>query len=219
MKKKIILITVLLACLISTQCTKLVDKKDFDYGKVENNVYSNSFFDFKMEVPSGWIVQTKEQTDKIREIGKKVVIGEDKNLEAIVKASEVNSAYLLTVFQHEVGAAVEYNPGFMLLVENLDFAPGIKTGADYLFNAKKLLKQSKIEYQGYDNEIEEVEINKQNFYVMSLSIEYAGVNIKQKYFTTIRNGFSINLIMSFVDDNQKEILEKTLKTFKFKDKE
>ena len=211
-KKQLILLLLVTAF---CSCQTNEKPKGFDYGKVENNIYSNSFFNFKIVLPSEWIVQSKEQTENLVEVGKDLVAGDDNNMKAIIKASEINSAYLLTVFQYEVGSAVEYNPSLMLIAENLKLAPGIKKGSDYLFQTRKLLKQSQIEYNNIDSEFEKVSIDNEEFYQMNLDLNHSGLNIKQSYFSTIRNGFSVNAIISFVTSEQKNELEKILNSLKF----
>lgn len=205
----VLLITVIFSCQTSEK------PKGFDYGKVENNIYNNSFFNFKIELPSEWIVQSKEQTENLVEVGKKIVAGDDDNLKAVMKASEINSAYLLTVFKYELGSPVEYNPSLMLVAENLKLAPGIKKGNDYLFQARKLLEQSQIQYNNIDNEFEKVNFDHQEFYKMNLDMNHLGHNIKQSYYSTILNGFSVSAIISFVTDEQKKELEEILNSLKF----
>ena len=214
MKMKINLILLLLITLVCS-CQSNEKPEGFDYGTVENNLYTNSFFNFKATLPDGWIVQSKKQTEDLVEIGKDMVAGEDENLKAVINASEINSAYLLTVFQYEVGAAVDYNPSLMLIAENLKIAPGIKNGSDYLFQTRKLFEQSQIKYNHIDDTFEKVKIGNRDFYRMNLDINHTGMNIKQSYYSTVINGFSFNAIISYVTDNQKQELEKTLSTFNF----
>lgn len=105
--------------LFSTSCDNKTQPEEFDYGQIENNKYSNSFFNLEMTIPTGWIIQSKEQTENLDKDGKELFVGEDKNLKTAIKRSEGSSAVLVTVFQYEVGAAVDYNPSFSLISENL----------------------------------------------------------------------------------------------------
>lgn len=215
MKTKMSFIGLLILTVLTFSCNSNGKPKDFDYGKVEDSKYLNSFFGFEIELPADWVVQTKEQTENIAKMGKKLVAGDDKNMKAVIKASEINSANLLAVFKYEVGAAVDYNPNFMLVAENLKNAPGIKTGSDYLFQSRKLLKQSQMQYEYIDEEFKKEVINNQEFYLMNCSINYMGLNIKQKYYSTIQNGFCLSAIISFIDDEQKNDLEKIINSMEF----
>jgi hypothetical protein len=216
MKAKLNLIGFLIITILITSCTPNGKPKNFDYGHTENNKYFNSFFGLELSLPDNWIVQTKEQTENLSKMGKDLMAGDDKNLKAVINASEVNSANLLAVFQYEVGAAVDYNPSFMLVAENLKNTPGIKTGSDYLFQSRKLLKQSQVQYSYIDDEFKKEIINNQEFYTMNCSIDYMGFNIKQRYYSTIINGFCLSAIVTFTNDEHKTNLEKIISTMNFK---
>jgi hypothetical protein len=208
MKAKLNLIGFLIITILITSCTPNGKPKNFDYGHTENNKYFNSFFGLELSLPDNWIVQTKEQTENLSKMGKDLMAGDDKNLKAVINASEVNSANLLAVFQYEVGAAVD--------AENLKNTPGIKTGSDYLFQSRKLLKQSQVQYSYIDDEFKKEIINNQEFYTMNCSIDYMGFNIKQRYYSTIINGFCLSAIVTFTNDEHKTNLEKIISTMNFK---
>ena len=42
-----------------------------------------------------------------------------------------------------------------------------------------------------------------------------GLNIKQVYYSTIQNGFSMSTIISFINDEQKNELEKVINSMTF----
>ena len=212
---KLYRLTIFLLLIIIASCNNQGKPKDFDYGRVENNQYINSFFDVKMTVPAGWIIQTKEQMDNLSKVGKELVTGDNSKMKAALKASEINTANLLSVFQYEVGSAVDYNPSLMLIAENIKHAPGIKTGKDYLFQTRKLLEQSQLKYDRLDTESTKEVINGMEFYKMNAEINYMGLTIKQIYYTTILNGFSFNVILSFINDQQKSELAEALNSMKF----
>lgn len=214
-KIRIIGVVIGTAIIVSCQSKKIPD--NFDYGTVENNVYTNSFFDMSINVPPDWKIQSDEQTEALMDMGQDMVAGENSKMKAMLKASEVNSAYLLTVFEHEVGSVVTFNPSFMLLAENLQMFSGINTGQDYLEASKKLMRQSQINYNYIDDEFTQVTLGNQQFYEMSLELSQYGVDIQQSYYSMIKNGFSFNIIISYTDEQQKADLEAVLSTLKFSD--
>lgn len=206
----------ILLTLLFVSCNNKGLTQDFDYGRIENNKYYNPFFNLEMIIPTGWIVQSKEQTENLTKKGADLVAGDDKNLKAVIKASDVNTAYLLTIFKYEVGSAVDYNPGFILLSENLKNSPGIKTGSDYLFQVRKMLKQSQIQYDYIDENFGKETVNGQDFFLMNASIDYMGLQIKQVYYSTIINGFSFGIIISYVSKEQKQELDNVINSMKFR---
>ena len=188
---------------------------DFDYGHVENNKYVNSYFDFEITIPTDWSVQTKEQMDNLLKTGVELVAGNDSKLKYIAKVSEINLANLLAVYQYERGFAVGYNPSLMLAADNLTKTPGIKTGSDYLFEARKLLEISQFEYDYIEEEFTKEIINGTEFYKMNTEVNYRGLNIKQIYYSTIVDIFSFNIVITFINDQQKLDLLKSINSMKF----
>lgn len=216
MKTKMNFIKLVLLTVLTISCNSNSKTKDFDYGKVSDGKYLNSYFGFEIELPTDWVVQTKEQTEYIAKMGKDLIAGDDKNMKAAINAAEINSANLLAVFKYEVGSPVDYNPNLMLVAQNLKNTPGIKSGSDFLLQARKLLKQAQIQYDFIDEEFKKDIINNQEFYIMNCSQNFMGINIKQKCYSTIQDGFCLSAIVSFTDDEQKNDLENIINTMKFK---
>lgn len=206
---------IILFAIAAISCKTQNKPIDFDYGHVEKSKYVNSYFNFEIAIPTDWIVQTKEQMDNLTKTGSELIAGDDSKLKAAVKASEINTANLLAVYQYERGSAVAYNPSFMIVAENIINSPGIKTGSDYLFQSRRLLEQSQFKYDYLDKEFEKEIINGTEFYKMNAEINYMGLNMKQIYYSTIVNGFSFNVIISFVNDQQKLDLLKSINSMKF----
>jgi len=144
------------------------------------------------------------------------VAGDDENLKAIVKASDVNTANLLGVFQHEYGSAVQFNPNFLVVAENVKAAPGMRTGSDYLFQSRRLLTQSQFQYDRIDETFEKETINGTDFYKMKAEVSLMGITIRQIYYSTILKDFSFNVIISYSSDEQKDALLKVINSMTFK---
>jgi len=210
---KVVSIVKILTLITLSGCNS--NKKIFDYGLVKNDIYYNSFFGLEVHLPSNWSIRTKEQLQNLAESGKNLLAGDDKNMKTIVNAVDVDNAILLGVSEYEVGAAVKYNPSLMLSVENLKNSPGVKTGSDYLYHCRKLLKQSQIQYDYIDEEFKKEVIGNQDFYLMNASINIMELNVNQIYYATIRNNFCLTVIISFIDDEQKDDLDRIVKSMKF----
>lgn len=207
---------VLLLTILISGCKVENTLDNFDYGKVEGSKYVNSYFDLEMDVPADWFVQSQEQMENITKAGKDMVAGDDERMKAIVKASDVNTANLLGVFQHEYGSAVEFNPNYLVVAENIKAAPGIRTGSDYLFQSRRLLTQSQFQYDRIDETFEKETINGTDFYKMNAEVSLMGITIRQIYYSTILKGFSFNVIISYSSDEQKDALLKVINSMTFK---
>lgn len=216
MKPQIVTLVFVFALFLITSCKVENTPDNFDYGKVEEGKYVNSYFDLEMTLPSDWSVQTQEQMENITKVGKDLVAGEDENMKAIVKASDVNTANLLAVFQYEYGSAVEFNPNFMVIAENIKRAPGIRSGKDYLFQSRKLLTQSQFQYDRIDEDFEKEIIDGTEFYKMKTEVNVMGINVRQVYYSTILKDFSFNVIISFSSDAQREDLLRVVQSMVFK---
>jgi hypothetical protein len=203
------LITVLLSC--SDQNKNLPD--NFDFGKTENGSYKNDYFNMEVLFNPNWIVQDKQYMNNIMERGRDLVTGDNKNLKSLFKASQVNTAYLLAVFKNEVGAAVEFNPSFILVAENTKNLPGIKNGKDYLFHAEKLMKQTQMPYS-FEREVFEKKIGNSLFYVLETRLDYMGEIISQEYISTVKNGFTLSFIITYSNEEEKNELYEVINNVK-----
>ncbi len=197
------ILTMLFAC---SKPTKNIPDT-FDYGTTEQGFYKNDYFNMEVTFNPDWVIQDEQQVNNLTKQGTDLFAGENNDLKSFIKASQINTANLLVVFKHELGASVAYNPSFMIIAENTKNFPGIKTGEDYFFHAKKLLKQTNIPYS-FDKEILEQTIGNTTFHTMEATIEYMGETIVQEYITTIKNGFSLSFIISYTtEENKKELYE------------
>lgn len=213
--KKITALVALIGIISSfISCTNSSIPSHFDYGQVTENVYSNSFFNLKMNIPESWVVQSEEQKAAILSLGKDLMEQKNSDLKDIIEVSEVNSAYLLMVFEDEVGASLEYNSNFLLVAENLQLNPGIKSGEGYLFHTKKMFKQANLGYS-FKGDFQQEMINNQEFYSMKLSQDYLGQSIQQTYYSTISNGFALTLIVSFLSPEQEVELDNVVQSITF----
>lgn len=208
--KQSIKLLLFIAALALTGCKDkpIVEQEGFDYGTVANNKYTNKFFNIEMDVPAGWDVQDQQQREAMMEEGKEIAAGDNTMMKAKIKASEINSVNLLTVYQHKVGANVEYNPSFMLVAENLKNFPNIKSGDQYLDNAKKLLTTSAMKITQIGDKYTKRTINGIDFHTMDVTMDVNGFPVYQTYMATVKDGFAIGYIYSYGDEAQKASLEK-----------
>ncbi len=184
--------------------SKEVLQDKFELGTTAEGHYHNAYFDLDIYFDPTWNVQNKEQIELIEEAGEKIMVGENEALQAAADAASVNTAYLLSVFKHPLGAAVEYNPNFIAIVENVRAFPGIETGGDYIFNLKKVLTQTTMEYTY--KEVYERRVGKKIFHVLEAETNYMGMEIRQHYLCVIERGFCLSFILSFNSEKEKEEL-------------
>lgn len=190
--------------------------ENFDYGKVESNVYENNFFGLELPIPSDWNVQSKEQMQQIGEEGRKIIGEHNKELAEKIKASEVTSATLLSVFKYRDDTVTgQFNPSFGIIVENLGRS-GVGTAKGYLEQAKALMERSGITYH-FAPEFTTQRLGNKDFTLMELTARYKGdIDVDQLYYCCVEKKFAISLIASFGNDEQKAELLKILSNIHFK---
>lgn len=189
--------------------------KNFDYGKIENGVYTNNYFDFEIPVPPAWSVQNREQVQQLQKTGEELIAGSNKELGAKVKAAEVTTAILLTVFKNKTDAVTDkFNSSFIILSENLGGMP-IKKGRDYLAHTKEIMQQSNMSYQ-FAPDYSAEKIGNKEFDRMDVSLAGQPEKVLQSYYSTIEKDFAFSIIISYVDDQQKAELKDIINKLKFR---
>ena len=197
----------LLAMLACRHSSKIPD--DFDYGKLENGVYSNNYFQFKLPVPESWAVQTREQVQQLQKQDGEAVNSE---LTSTIKAVDVQAAILLTVLKNKPENSLnEFNPSFIILAENLGGSTVMKTAKDYLEHAKEVMKQSNLDYQ-FAPEYYSEKIGNRKFDAMNITLD----SVQRTYYSMLNRNFALSLIISYRDDQQKQELKNVINKIRFK---
>lgn len=211
--KRIMVLTLVIGmtvCAYSEE--KAFDKIDF--GTLENGKYKNEFFGMRLKLPDDWYAMDDDTRMKMMETAKKMLSGEDKNMKAILDASELNSVNLFMVNKHPLGTAVSFNPGLACVAEKVGHLPGIKKGSDYLYHAKKLMQASQIKYI-FPKEPYAQKIGGNDFDVQDVEVHIKGMTIYQKYYAAILKGYALSFIISSATQEEEENLKQILETVQF----
>lgn len=185
-----------------------------DAGTLKDVTYSNAYFGMKLTIPVGWQVQDTETAKELFQRGKDLAVGDDKNLDAIVTASEKQSLALLSVFKYQPGSPVQFNPGFVCIVERVSHLPGIKKGGDYLFHVRKGLSASKLQIT-FDKDIYDEVIGGATFGVLEAKMGFGNKLVSQKYYSTIRKGYALSFIIAFTSDEELKAQNEIIKSVRF----
>ncbi|RLE23973.1 MAG: hypothetical protein DRJ65_10770 [Acidobacteria bacterium] len=181
---------------------------------IEAGIYRNSFFELRFPIPDGWAIASDETEERVLETGKEAIAGNSKTLDAAIKASEKTTYQLLMLSEHPIGSPVEFNSNLVLMAEKVSHAPGIQTGADYLFHTHNLLQQSGISYQR-NGEPEPIQIGGREFHKVIYQVELPQVVFQQTFIVTIDRGFALALIISSNDEEMNEQLLSIAKELHF----
>lgn len=189
---------------------------DFDYGKTENGVYTNKYFDMEVKIPAGWMIQSKEQIDSILNKGKKILEEKNKEIASHVEKIEKHSPTLLMVFKYPADSfIIGYNPYFMIMAEKLNPLSGIKTGVDYLENERNLMKQAKLGYH-VTSDYSVKNISNREFDVLRFTKAVGEqMDVQRVYHVRMEKGFALDIIISYASSKQEEELTDVLHNIKF----
>jgi hypothetical protein len=203
----------MLAVIISIGCSKKASD-EIDFGTVENHVYQNNYFGMSIKLPEKWSIHDLESRRQIMDTGGHMIAGEDKNLQAAVKAAELTTVYMVSISKYPIGAPVDSNQMFQCIAEKVRHMPGIVTGKDYLFHARKLLESSQVQYAFLGETTNKI-IGGQEFGLLESEMYMAGQQIRQNMYATIINGYALLLISSFSNDDDGLELESILENITF----
>lgn len=211
---KSILVFIAVVATLTAGCEKKA-ADEIDFGSVRNSVYSNAYFGLSITLPPSWSIQDQEARQRLMDMGGKMVAGDDKNLKAAVKAAEMTTVNLLSVFKHPMGAPVPCNPNIMCIAEQVRHMPGISKGTDYLYHARRALEASQMQASVLEEESTE-SIGGHDFNVMHIELSLGNLTVHQKYYAAIMKGYALVFIVSYTTDDDQSALKDILKTVTFK---
>jgi hypothetical protein len=205
----------LIICIGFTSCKDLTGIPDsFDYGKVDGNVYTNSYFDFAFTMPEGWDVMDNTVMDSLREQTQAEIEQADPELAKTIKAADVRTANLITVLYSADTSYWAFSPNLNFIAENVKIALHVKNGEDYLEAAKENLGKLEfsIEFKG---DIYPIKIDGVEFHAFNIINHYSGMDIKQSYYAAIMHDFAFTFVASWVTDTQRAIIDQAISGMKF----
>ncbi|MDY7396430.1 hypothetical protein UMM65_14360 [Aureibaculum sp. 2210JD6-5] len=212
--KQILFIAVCTLTLIS--CGREIPS-DFDYGKIENNKYTNDFFGHTMDIPEGWFIQDEQTQKQLSEEGAKALGGE--KLAKTVKAAEITSANLLMASQFDIATHSDpnvMNANFTLVAENLGIAGiSVNDGNAYLEASKKQFTKNNVPIV-VNGDTKTMDVDGKTFHYFDAVMTMQGMKINQRYMATVINGFALLYVATYGTDDQLEKLMDVLKTSDFK---
>ncbi len=211
--KKMLFVFFIAATVLLSGCAKKASQ-EIDIGTFEDSVYSNEYFGFSMTLPDDWSIQDQQSMKQIMDSGAEIMAGDDENLKAAIKYSEMQVVNLLSAYKHPVGAPVSFNPNINCVAERVRHAPGIKAGKDYLYHSRNLLESGRLEYS-FPKEIYTVPLGGMDFDVMSADLTVGQMTVHQKFYVAIIKGYALMLTVSFTEDEDESFLQEILESVAF----
>jgi hypothetical protein len=180
-----------------------------DFGTFNKSAYTNVYLGLSVTIPADWSIQDQEAQRRLANIGGKMLSGDDKNLKAALSAAEMQNVNLFAAFKFPLGSSVDFNPSIIGMAEDVRQWPGIKTGKDDLFQVKKALESGQMQVV-FPKDVYMQQLGGVDFYVMEAEIPMRGLMVKQKYYSTIKKGYNLGIIVSFTTAEEEASLQKIL---------
>lgn len=218
LKHKSFIFLCLIALLVSG-CSQSNDKatdltseeKAIDFGKFESGVYTNKYFNLKVSIPETWSVIDDETRIELMRQGAKVVAGDDKNLKALMDATDLANINMLTVSRFPLGSPVQSNPTFIVIAEKVKHLPGIKRGSDYYFHTRKAMEASKVNVS-FPREVHEETISGVPFDVLDMEMSMGDTKIYQSQYGLITKGYVVIVALTYTEPGELNELRNILST-------
>ncbi len=187
---------------------------EVDTGGVSGNTFSSSQFGFMYTFPEGWTAHGSATNRELMKVGKELVAGNDPARNAAYDAAETRTSQLLTVFQYPVGTPVPSNPSVQVIAERVDFAPGIKTGKDYLLNLEAVMKRGTLQVE-FADEITESVVGGKQFFRLDDQLHFPAAVIRQSVFSAKLGDSVVSFIFTAKTQQELDLLCATLDSLKF----
>ncbi len=206
--------SVAVLCLITGVASSQEPAAELDFGTLESSVYTNEYFGLELTIPSEWSVLDKAAQQRLTDVGGELIAGDDENLQAIIKASEMQTVNLVGAFKHPLGYPVPYNPSIMCVAERIEGLPGIGTGRDYHYHAKRLLQAGQLDVS-FPTPMSADRLGGEIFDVLHVQMEILGLTVRQDYYARITDGYALLFIASYTTEDEKAELDGVLRSITF----
>ena len=188
----------------------------FDPGTFSQDVYVNHFFGIRYQAPAGWTAHGEETRKEIMAVGKSLVDQNTTSGKVVAARSDERTHQLLTLFQYPLGTPGVENQLVQIMAEDVRFAPGIKSGREYLLNVGRVLKLMKTMPE-FDEEPTEVIYGGKSMYRMDIATKTTSKTVYQSMIATMLKGYAVSFAFTSFSLEGREKLVKTIESLRFDD--
>ena len=181
-----------------------------DYGKIENQIYSNQLFDFQIQIPESWHVIDQEAMAKATEQGMDLV--EENEDGSPSEAERIANSQLLNISQFPITSDVANNSTLMITADNIAPFPEIQNGKNYLEHTKETFQAMGMEIEIIDD-VSEKTISNRKFHQLEIKINFGDGSISQQYISAVVKDYIFNIVLTYGNEESKMELEKILNSY------
>jgi hypothetical protein len=194
------------------------DSAGIDSGTFSQDVYVNRFLGIRYQAPPGWTPHGEETQKEIMAVGKSLVDQNTSTGKIVAARSDERTHQLLTLFQYPLGTPGVDNQLVQIMAEDVRFAPGIKSGRDYLLNVERVLKLMKT-MPKFDEEPKEVTYGAKSMYCMNITTNMPSKTVYQAMVATVLKGYAVSFAFTSYSIEARDQLVRTIESLRFDDSE
>jgi len=174
---------------------------------VENGIVKNAFFKLSFEPIEDWYLLSDQELRQLLNLGERIATAESEDLGRIVEATREANVAIFGIFEHAPGSPVPLNPNVLVQAEDVSHAPGVKTGADYYFHTKQVLRETGLNFV-FGETLQKKSISGIEFDQMNVSLTYQGQEVKQRYYATRYEDYILMIIESGYGEGTAAVLDR-----------
>jgi hypothetical protein len=183
-----------------------------DLGRIENSVYINDYFSFRVSLPESWHVVERETNDAALQVSKEVTKGSDKQANVEFDQSLAKTFLLFSITKFPLRTPNVTQAMLQCGVERL--SDKRVTARSYVEKNRDFQLGSPLQYKLLRDVYPET-IAGLSFFVMDMQQSVAGVTVKQKYYATLRKGYALFFVTNYFDEADGTAMEKIIQGTKF----
>lgn len=203
------------AVLVATSgCNLFNDDIDtIDRGHFNGAVYSNTYFDFQIDVPGDYVIADDEALRVMMDSDEAWENSDSELVREAMEAAKVNSIDLFLASKFHLDELGEFNASIIGLGERIPPLAGIDGPADYLRHSKQLLELSEPSFRVHPG-FEEFDISGHDFALMKVTAEFEGIRMRQEYYATMAKGFVLCFILTYDSDEEGDLLRTCVRSYR-----
>jgi len=121
----------------------------------------------------------------------------------MAEASKQTTSSIFMMFKDPPGTPVEFNPSVIGVAESVLMSPGVKSGKDYFFHARKVMEQSSIAPE-IIGDYSTRKIGGQMFDRMETRLDANGITVNQRLYAAKHDNHIILIVQSYKDETQEK---------------
>ncbi len=181
------------------------EKVAYMKGGITEGQYENNFFDLELDLPESWIILSEEEMMRLMQTGEDIASESDATYD--LTAFEILN--LLGVFKYPFDEVVAMNPNLYISAERLDEMKDIDSSGAYLEQARAGIEHLE-ETIVFEETMDTVNIQKKTFTRSRATIDLGYMVIYQVHYVTLSKGYALNIIITYMEDEDLETIESML---------